>query len=484
VTAGDVPAPIGRDELCRDPGSPSGPALRLRVNGIAVTPDQVACAALDPWPHERPEGLLVAVDAGAGRLAVGEGWGDVRGVDADCVTGFPGNLGGGPYARRPWLVAPPAEESPATRLRLTVRDGEPVVPTDGSAQVQFGGVAEALNAWVRAGRPDAVVSVLDSRTYALPERLRLSRTAGLAIEAADGQRPLLVSGPAGLILEVAPAPRDVETEAGLTLSGVVLEGHLVLAGALRRLRLLHATLVPGRGFDEAGDSRAAGPSLTVRPRLPARWSRRLRVEVAFSIAGTLHVPGDAEGVWLLDSIVDGRGREALAGAERGGRDAAPAWLERTTVLGETFVRELSATDCLFTGAVLAGRTQHGCVRFSHVPAGSRTPPRFGCQPDLAMAGAVERALAADPDVGRDRRELLRRLAAASVAPTFTSRRYGDPAYGQLAAGGPAEILTGAEDGAEMGAFCFLKQAQRRGNLEARLAEYLPFALEAQVIEVT
>ena len=46
-----------------------------------------------------------------------------------------------------------------------------------------------------------------------------------------------------------------------------------------------------------------------------------------------------------------------------------------------------------------------------------------------------------------------------------------------------QIRTGAESGAEMGAFEFLKQPQREANLRDALAEYLRFGLEARLVFV-
>jgi hypothetical protein len=69
-------------------------------------------------------------------------------------------------------------------------------------------------------------------------------------------------------------------------------------------------------------------------------------------------------------------------------------------------------------------------------------------------------------------------------PSFTSIHYGDPGYAQLHLKSPIEIRTGAEDGAEMGVFCHLKQPQRETNLRIRLEEYLPFGLDPGIIYVT
>ncbi len=63
-------------------------------------------------------------------------------------------------------------------------------------------------------------------------------------------------------------------------------------------------------------------------------------------------------------------------------------------------------------------------------------------------------------------------------------RYGRPAYAQLFYDIAEEIWTGAEDGAEMGAFQPLKQPQRVANLSARLDEYVPYGLETGIVYVT
>ena len=79
---------------------------------------------------------------------------------------------------------------------------------------------------------------------------------------------------------------------------------------------------------------------------------------------------------------------------------------------------------------------------------------------------------------------IREEVNALIRPLFVSRRYGDPGLGQLELRCAEQIRTGAESGAEMGAFEFLKQPQREANLRDALAEYLRFGLEARLIYVT
>ena len=143
-----------------------------------------------------------------------------------------------------------------------------------------------------------------------------------------------------------------------------------------------------------------------------------------------------------------------------------AWCVSTSAL------MLEASDSIFTGPVRAERRQQGCVRFCFVPRdpATRTPRRYRCQPDLALAGVLDPAEQA--------------AIASRVVPTFTSTAYGRPAYAQLARTCPPEIRTGAEDRSEMGAFSFLKQPQREANLRTALDEYLRLGLEAGVFYVT
>jgi hypothetical protein len=438
-----------------------GPPVEVSIDGRPVAPGEISCEDLHRWPERPPERALL-VDPTCGRLVLGAGYGEVEAVDVSYCYGFPGDLGGGPYDQRSWRIARPL---PAGALELSVREGGAVVPAAGTDQSRFGSVRDALAAWTGAGRPNAVITILDSRTHDLPGRIRLDHSSWLALEAADGERPLLVTKRDGCRLEVTDLPRHTGTEAMLTLSGVVVEGHLVVAGPVRRLRLLHSTLVPGRRCEE-GRSRAAGPSLVVRggPH-SAVVNGRLRVEVAFSVTGALHVPEDAEGLWVLDSIVDGLGQVAIRGSESPDGDSAPAWLERSTVLGRMRVKQLSASDVIFTGRVTVDHVEAGCVRFCHVPPGSRTPDRYASQPDLALGGGVHEA-------------------ARMVRPRFTSREYGHPGYCQLALDCPDQVRTGSEDGSEMGAFCFLEQPQRVSNLRMRLQEHLPLGLDARLVFVT
>jgi hypothetical protein len=437
----------------------------------AVPPARVRCMDLGAWA--RPTGDLVGIDVKRGRIALGASLSPDR-VEAYYHHGFSAGMGGGPYRRRPWLIR---------------RDlADLVLPVDKSgAPGTFSTIGAALAHWGAEGRPNAIVSIRDNRTYA--EALSIEPADGrwIAIEAADEVRPHLQ-------FETPLAITGTHPDASVTLSGLLVEGAIDVQGSIGHLRVVHSTLVPGVSIAEI-DPPPPPPaevpaSVLVAGGAPgALVNQEMRLEIAFSIVGPLRVPPHAEGIWALDSIVDGAGVDAIAGPVPGDEPGPPLWLERTTVFGTTRATELRlASEVIFDEPVLAERQQAGCVRFSFVPAGSATPRRYRCQPDLRIATETEAAeaaaLAAGETFDDGDRDVIRARVCRWLAPSYSSRRYGQPPYAQLHSGCPREITAGAEDGSEMGAFCHLKQPQREANLRLRLQEYLPFGLEAGLIHVT
>jgi hypothetical protein len=61
--------------------------------------------------------------------------------------------------------------------------------------------------------------------------------------------------------------------------------------------------------------------------------------------------------------------------------------------------------------------------------------------------------------------------------------FGEPAYAQLTGSTAPEIVTGADDEGEMGAWHFVQAPLRLRNLRMALDEYLRFGLEAGVFIV-
>jgi hypothetical protein len=467
--------------------------------GIACAP-RIRCVRVDDFATAaQPAGNVVGLDVVNGRLLLGAGLlpnpATPPAVSVSSFLGQAAGFGGGGYGRRPWIVPYGAiADAPIQRIHVGTRPRPAAVPPP---PPQLATVTAALAGWVAAGRPPTVIVIDDSCTYDLPATVDLDNDSWLVIEAADGERPLLRTPNAGTGVDVVAPPAGTRDYLStFTLSGVLVEGHLDVIGPLNRLRLWHSTLTPGRHLTEDGAAATADPSITATGDADLT---QLRVEIAFSIVGPVTLPPDIDHVSLLDSMVDGLDTGgALAGPAVVGTGGTAADLgprlqaERSTVIGVVHVAALDASECILTGHVEVQQTQSGCVRFTYLPLDSVSGRRFRCQPELtadrAAQTAVARALAQNPLLSVAQQQAVgataRAAVAAALVPAFTVRQYGRPAYGQLASSCPAEIAEGAEDGSEMGALCHVKQAQRESNLRIRLAEYLPFGLDAALTYVT
>jgi hypothetical protein len=447
-------------------------------------------SSLRRWLFE--QGRSVGLDPESGRLLFREGL-DPDEVLVDLATGTPGRVGGGAYRAEDGLDL---GEEPPSFLVFVTGERAPSAFTDVSHNWVYARLQNALDAWEahlelwhgtvgtewrdRHGFDGArgVIVLADSRTYdeaaggplvlTVPSTCRLSivsarfsrLTEELTEELDHGVVRELVAGHVrphlrGNVVARAQRPgwdpptADAVERGRLTLHGLHLEGSVDCpADALGSLTVLHATIAHDRAL-------VGGAAVSVAGGLESMDVKLFRcVVLGLAARGIVNVTVDG---CVLDAEADG----ALA------LDAPEATVSlcASTLRGATLARTLSATDTLFTGVVEAIRRQEGCVRFSFVPAGSRTPRRFRCQPDLALGSD------AHADSARER-------LTARLFPGFVGTAVGDAAYFQLAAGTASEILSGAEDGAEMGVWHHLRQPQRAANLRASFTTYLRFGLEA------
>lgn len=460
LRAGQVPPPLAVWTVSPATGPSSAPqanslpAGRLAAADLtdwASPPDGDAAAIIDPelgrllFPALRPEAVMV-----------------------DYAYGFPGDLGGGPYGS-----ATNWEQAPATALSCTVASpqdkdetagpassgpiglpdplnpytqtaGEPAEPDDGPT---VRNTLEDALAWVRGQDPASmcVITIGDSATYAAP-------SGSWDIALAENQQLRIISAP-----EAAPVlDGELRISGGdrsqVQISGILLAKALSYAGT-GQLEIEHSTIMPG-----------PDTALRIHGGIAS---------VSYCITGRV----DAEAVYSLsisDTIADGCGGPAITcrasasargdgqdqGGQETGQDGGPPGaldIQRTTVLGVTEADVIVAEDCLFTDLVIARRHTRGLITYSYHPAGSTTPPLV----DSRGSRADGRPGTAGP-------------------PRFTSTRFGDPGYGQLAPTCPPEIAAGARLGREMGAYNWLRQPARAARLLDALDEMLPAGRTATV----
>lgn len=317
------------------------------------------------------------------------------------------------------------EYSRAAMFSTTIADVSGVTAAPGALQTALNGITA-----------DRVVEIRDGDRYDGALTITLPAGTHLELRAADEKRPVIVLGGDLLVHGAAGS--------SLTLNGLLIaEGALRVDGDIQALTLRHCTLVP-----------ASSPSLFI-------GTDTLTVTLDHSITGALRARGGAI-VRANDSIIDALSASAIAYAALNGTDSGGRLsLESVTVIGKVrasvldmvsntiVVAERAMAESI--PAVRADRVQEGCVRFSFLTPDAHTPRRYECQPE-----------------------------SEAVRPQFTSLHHGDAGYMQLSRRTPPEILRGAEDESEMGAFHSLMQAQRETNLLVRLEEYLRFGLEAGI----
>jgi hypothetical protein len=432
----NVPMPISRRTLAVYKDLYYGPSISVTVNDVAVdAADVVSCNLSDDgggWAHT-PRTATYGIDSVLGRLALPSSVPATPKVVVSFNWGFTADLGGGEYDR---AAALDDELRPLTHVPIDESDLQTAL--------------DGLNG-------SGAVEIVDSDVYSLgpspPDAIHAHANGKIELRAADQRRPLLRLG--------GDITLSGDADSEITLNGLLIAGAAVVVdGDVSRLNIRHCTLVPGLDVNPDGTPLSAGaPSLVVK-------APNVRVTIERSIVGAIRADLGAS-VEIEDSIVDACGTDQTAyAAVTGSGSGASLTVGNSTIIGRATAYELPlATNAIlfadpadsgdWTAPIRVEKRQEGCVRFSYVPASASVPRRYRCRPGPGD----------DP---------------VAMRPEFASLRYGDDAYCQLDLRGPTEIRTGADDGAEMGAFHLLFEPQREKNLRLRLDEYLRFGLEAGI----
>lgn len=491
----NVAAPLSRrllvDELARPHAAGPGddcfllaetPAFAVYLLGPSPTaipepvpPSQLVIGDLGHWRHlAAAKDARVMVDPERGRLMLLCEADRRRGtrILTDHCYGLAGDVGGGPYFHP---ATPFAAAAAAWRARVdgfhinSAGDAGEVAGSDETGETVDAGyytsLGAALRAWAASGK-DGILEIADSGSYRLDgsdadrvfsDIVLAGGQRSLTIQAAPNQRPCLK----GTLVIDATA-----TDAAVTLDGLMIDGAIHTRGGLN-LTLRHCTVISSHGHISVLAARDA--------------SAGLHVVLDSCITAALRLPADASGLKITHSIINGVSLRAVAAPERaaGGDDGDPAELQlagppsivtRSTLIGSVVVAEIQASNSIFTAPLAVTRRHQGFVRYCYIAAGSRTPRRYECRSDAHEAaddGGTD-----DPAIG------------PRIRPKFTSLHIGHPGYAQLAAACPREILAGASNGDEIGAFNGIGDIRRQDNLRDMLDEHLPVGYRPVTFYVT
>jgi hypothetical protein len=434
--------------------------------GSPIDREAIIPADLSDWRYRAPRNF-VAVDPVRGRIVFPPGQLPKHHVRVSYQYAFSADMGGGEYDRR---LQQPADH----RLYRVGRNGD------------YETIRAALHQWEREQpKPlSAVVEILESSAFTEPLHITLGKNEYLQIRGANRTRPVI------RMLDYMADRPDAFRIRGEAGSRLVLDGLLIAGRGLQvqgpdtepngstakqedlcQLTIRHCTLVPGWTLGcDCEPEKPNEPSLGL-------INTAARINIEHSILGSILVEedemrSDPVCIQISDSILDATATErVLLGAETRPVAFADLSIARSTVIGQIQSHSIRlAENCIFLGMIRVARRQQGCIRFCYVTPESRTPRKYHCQPDL-----VEQA-AHDPEARQ--RERLR------VRPEINSLRYGTPDYCQLADTCAEEIVRGAEDESEMGAFHDLYQPQRSANLRAELVEYTPAGMDTGIIHAS
>ena len=536
LTRGDVFNPVYFD--------PDAAVLQVFVDSNPVSPylgrpqdpvpaELIMICDLSTWRNSPPSkdytrldgtlqtrSITLAVDPVLGRLAFPSGVTPAR-VQVSYSYGFSGDVGGGPYNRTdsltdglylPGGLYPQAPIGWSSSATWQVGVSKKIPPAPGQI---FATLADAVQQWnSQPASTVGVITVMDSSTY--PENLVgsdaivIPKGSQLLIIAAnwpafedpawpgvtvrrvgdlvpDGVRPHIQ----GNISVRGTASANDPNPGGLVLDGLLIEGRLrVLAGNLGGLQVNHCTLVP----DPTGGLYPPFPANQVGLGVTTQ-NAQLAISLRRTICGPIMLPESVPSLSIAASIIDQAGVSADKDHPLADKDhplaidagGANLVIRESTVLGAVNVRSLEASNSIFTARLMVEQRQagagasHPCVRYSFTTSNSETPRRYRCQPDIALE---QEAQALGKKSIADLTSVQRERVLSRVKPGFRSTHYGDPDYAQISRGTDPGILTGAEDGAEMGVWFYLQQPQREANLRTSLEEYLRFGLEAGIFFVT
>jgi hypothetical protein len=381
----------------------------------------------------------------------------------------------GPVGAHPVSRSSPAAD-PSVELRL-------VGDVAGGTTLQA-----ALNGLAVATKP-VIIEIHDS----LVHRVDLSLLAGttvdgtvslrlaqsLTIRAAGEQRPILLLAQP-LSLRPLSAGAATPFEPWVRLEGLYVApdasmpfpagAALIDRAAVARLEIVGCTLAPGGHSLRDGSRAAMQPALRLAtgygfadPNDVNAFVPTPDVVLQRSIVGTIAVD-ERYRLDIEDSIVDaGLGvRDAPTGlfAIAPATDPANAWaaplnFDGLTCFGAVRVTQVGGFGGIFTQRFAVLDDQHGCIKWSAFSGDAdRLPPNHFC------------------------------VSATGARIVFTSERFNDPGYAQLARETDRRLRELGPDDDAMGAFGFLLEAHKWTNLHVRLREFMPVGVRPLVVPVT
>jgi len=459
TTRMDVPQPIRRREFHKDVPKFYGPSILLRADGMPVPASHICCRDLSDGPGGGWGCTMagkISIDPMLGRIQFAANVAVPQVLQVSYTYGAGGSIGGGAYVR---TVNPPANPTFAPQI------GSLATPTLESAIAQWNALAPGAVGIIQlAGFQTINANFTGAAAISLPSTSQLWILAAEihadGIASFDSSCTTLNGNIQVQGIQVPAPSGEVLPPGQLFISGLWISGAIEIIGDASGVNLMDSTLVPGISLARDGKP--------VEPGEPSIVASAIGVSLTLSgcISGPIGIAAGGSAC-ISSSIIDSccPSNVAYAGADLAS-DGADLKIEDCTVIGKLWTRTMQlASNTIFLArrpchdpwkaAVWSSRVQVGCVRFCFVPNDNITPKKYRCLPD-------------DPS------------HEAELWPNFITLQYGHPSYAMLSGYVPMAVWTGADDGAEMGAFHGTEETLGIRNVQLCAPEFLPVGLEAGI----
>ena len=281
---------------------------------------------------------------------------------------------------------------------------------------------------------NGITQIKDNKTYETIDNI--GTVKNLTLQAADERRPFIKLKKNWSLTG--------DTNAQLILNGLWIgsQGNkdvsIILKGTYDCVTIKNCTIDPGGSVNILGD-KLNPVSILIEGTI-----QKLVIDAAIIATIKTQLTGLVEELVICDSIIQSIDpTKPVIDLDKG----KMVHIERTTVLGSLKVHRLEASEVIITEHSNVADTQTGCFRFSTAPVSSRLP-----------------------------RPYQSFLFKKEAKHWFNSRIFSRPDYAQLSETAPVEILRGAENSAEMGAFSSQINPIKMDGLSAKIEEYMPFGL--------
>ncbi len=422
----------------------------------------------------------VVIDPEIGRLVIGF---DSAAQAAQLMTAVGPSFTSRMFAAFTYGAVGPVGAHPVARTTRPPIDG-PVPSIRRVGNVVGGVTLQAALAGLDVATTPVVIEIHDSLAHPL-DLAAIANTAidggsslrlvqDLTIRAVGEHRPiLLLARPlqfrpvnAGGATPMAPIVRLEGLYLAPEIAAAFPAGAALIArAAVARLELVGCTLAPGGhrlrngslAAAQAGISLVNGYGFTA-PADEQAFVPTPDIVIHRSVIGSLAID-DRYRIDIESSIVDAGGgtRAAIVAATNPATEFGAALdFDGLTCFGAVRVSAARGSGGIFTDRLEVFDDQHGCIKWSAFngdPA-NRLPPNHFCVhvPDARIV--------------------------------FSSIRFNDPGYGQLARETDRRVRELGPGDDAMGAFGFLFEAHKWTNLQVRLREFMPVGVRALTIPVT